>query len=196
MIRFNERIISAVGSLVFGLFILFIYIFKHAVPLTDIYLGNDRTTHVKVVFVAGILGLVCLLFSRKLIKIKWLKFAGYGFSSILMVVLPVLIFITQSGSFRGMEWALKTLIIGIVPLLFIYASVLVFFRDKTACLFIALVLGLFSLYHLLLLFNVFSSIGRAFSSTGSSDIWFVIILILYSTFIAIFSFKYYLKLKK
>lgn len=192
VIKLNDRIVSSAGSLLFGLFIMFVYIFKHAVPLTDIYLGSDRTTHVKVVFIAGILGVVFLLLFNMLKKMRWMRYAGYGFSFFLMVILPALIFLNQSRSFRGIEWALETLIIGIVPLLFVYAAFLIFFGNRIVNLFLALFFVFFSIYHLLLLLKVFRSTGRAFSATGSSDIWFMLTLIISSSFFAFFSFKRYL----
>ena len=192
----KEKIITLSGTLLYGFLFLAVYILNHSVPLTEIYLGNDRTTHVKVVFIAGIIGLICLMLSGKMVKLKWLKFVGYGFSALLMFVLPVLIFIRQAGSFRGIEWAIETLIIGLVPLLFIYASFLVLKNNRIINLLLSVFFTFFSIYHLLLLLRVLPSFGRAFSSTGTSDILIMVVLIVLSAVFAFFSMKLFLNLKK
>jgi len=192
----KEKIITLSGTLLYGFLFLAVYILNHSVPLTEIYLGNDRTTHVKVVFIAGIIGLICLMLSGKMVKLKWLKFVGYGFSALLMFVLPVLIFIRQAGSFRGIEWAIETLIIGLVPLLFIYASFLVLKNNRIINLLLSVFFTFFSIYHLLLLLRVLPSFGRAFSSTGTLDILIMVVLIVLSAVFAFFSMKLFLNLKK
>lgn len=196
MIKLNERIVSVAGSLLFGFFLMFVYVFKHAVPMTDIYLGRDRITHVIVVFLFGIFGVMLLLLLKKIKNAKVIKFIGYGLTLIFMVGIPALLFYTEYQSFRGTEWAIETLFIGLAPILFIYAAFLVFFGNRIVNLFLAFIFAVFSIYHLLLLVRVLPGMGKAFSVTGTSDLLIMLALIVFSAFFAFISFKQYLSFRK
>ncbi len=185
----NNKIITVFGSALTGFLILAIYIFKRIVPLTDVYLGSDRITHAKVVFIFGFIGIVILYLLRNFVKQKWIKNAGYGISFLFMAVLPVMIFISQAGSFRGFPWAIKTLAIGLIPIMFVYAAYLVYINMRIESLVLALVFAAFSVYHIILLLKVLPGISKAFSSTSISDILILLVLISYGAFFAFFSLR-------
>jgi len=196
MIKLNERITSMAGSLLFGIFLMFVYVFKHAVPMTDIYLGRDRITHVIVVFLFGIFGVMLLLLLKKIKDAKAIKFIGYGLSFIFMVGIPALLFYTEYQSFRGTEWAIETLFIGLAPILFIYAAFLVFYKNRIVNLLLVFIFAAFSIYHILLHVRILPGMGKAFSSTGTSDLLIMIALIVLSALFAFFSLKQYLSFRK
>lgn len=196
MAIFKEKIITLSGTLLYGFFFLAVYLLNRSVPLTDIYLGRDRITHVIVVFFSGVIGIVILLLLKKFKGPKVIRFLEYGLSFIFILGIPALLFYTEYQSFRGTEWAIETFFIGLVPILFFYAAFLVLFNNRIVNLFLTFFFVFFSIYHLLLLLKVFRSVGRAFSSTGSLDIFIMLVLIVSSALFAYFSFKHYLKLKE
>ncbi|MCK5220286.1 MAG: hypothetical protein KAR14_01790 [Candidatus Aminicenantes bacterium] len=196
MIKLNERITSMAGSLLFGFFLMFLYVFKHTVPMTDIYLGRDRITHAIVVFLFGLFGVMLLLLLKKFKSAKVFKYIGYGLSFIFMVGIPALLFYTEYQSFRGTEWAIETFFIGLAPILFIYAAFLVFYKNRIVNLFLAFIFAAFSVYHLLLLFRILPGMGKAFSRTGKSDLLIMVVFIVFSAFFAFYSIKQYLSFRK
>jgi len=185
----NSKIITAFGAALTGLLIFAIYIMKRIVPLTDVYLGGERITHVKVVFIFGIVGIVIIYLLRRFLIQNWIKYPGRGISFLFIVVLPVLFFISQSGSFRGFKWAVETLIIGMIPISFIYSSYLVLINNKIENLILAIVYIAFSLYHIVLFIKVLPGIGKAFSRIGTSNIPILLGLIVYGLFFAFFSVR-------
>lgn len=191
-----KKIWAILGTTGFGIFIILVYLFKHTVPLTDIYLGTERISHVLVVFISGLLGTMLLLILKNAKIMKGIRIAGSGFSFLLIVCVPILLFFSQSRSFRGSEWALTTLIIGLIPILFIYASFLVYSGNRIVNLFLALIFTVFSIYHLLLLIRIFPRLGKAFSTSGISDLLTGLSLVLLGGLCAIFSIRQYLSFRK
>ncbi|MCJ7523819.1 MAG: hypothetical protein MUP71_01190 [Candidatus Aminicenantes bacterium] len=196
MIKVNEKIVATLSAIISGIFIIAIYILNRSVPLTDIYLGRDRISHVKVVFISGFIGIFILFILKKIKSVKIVRFLGYGLSLIFMAGIPILLFSTEYQSFRGTKWAIETLIIGLIPVLFIYAAFLVYFNNRIMNLFLAFIFAAFSSYHLLLLIRVLPRMGKAFSTTGKSDLWIMIAIILSTTFFSFYSLKRYLNFKK
>ncbi len=191
----KEKLITLSGSLLYGILFFAVYVFYRSVPLTEIYLGKDRITHVFVVFISGIIGILILTLLRKLNGPGVLRIFGYVLACIFILGIPVILFYSEYQSFRGIEWAIETFFIGIIPISFFYATFFVAVNNRIVNIYLTLIFAVFSIYHLLLLLNVFNSVGRAFSTTGKSDIVILLSLILTSATFAFFSFKHYLKLR-
>ena len=177
------------GSFLFAVFLVTAYFITHAVPLTSIYLGEDRLTHAAVVFVFFLIaGFFFYLGEKKTKK----KMIFYSLALICSLAIPLMLFITQSGSFRGVEWALETFLIGLIPVLFLLFGYLILLEKRIFSLLVVICCVIFALYHMVLFFRVLPRLGKAFGSAGGKDVVILLTIALFSFLCALTNFKYFL----
>ncbi len=185
----KQKITAAMGSFLFAVFLAAAYFITHTVPLTSIYLGEDRLTHAAVVFVFFLIaGFFFYLGQKKTRK----KIIFYSLALVCSLGVPLLLFITQAGSFRGVEWALETFVISLVPVLFLLFGYLILLDKRIFALLVVICCTIFSLYHLVLLFRILPRMGKAFASAGGKDVIILLTIALFSFLCALASFKFFL----
>ena len=189
MVIQKQKITAATGSFLFGVFLVAAYFITHRVPLSDIYLGKQRLTHAGIVFVFFLIAGLFFYLSRKKTKATILF---YLIAIICAVGIPLLLFITYANSFRGAEWAIETVLIGWIPVLFLFLGCLTLMGKRIFALLTAICCFLFALYHLVLFFRNVPRLGRAFSSVGMNDIVIILIIALFSFLCALANLKYFL----
>jgi hypothetical protein len=185
------RALSAGTAFVTYAGLLCYYVFMRGVPFSDVYLGPDRTEHNLVFNGIYLVGLLLFLGGYWGRKRKYIQYPLYVLSFLFLIVAPVLNLIGNARSFRGLEWAFWTMMISLLPFVFLIVGVLVLFKIRLAIKALLALFSIMAAYHLVLFIkNLREAIAdRAFNTTTDMDVVVAGVIAFVSGLFAFIQFK-------
>jgi len=187
----NIKWSASITTIILGILVLLSYLVNKTIPMTRIYLGEDRIEYSLIVFILAMAGIIFFWLAKKDKIFQILKIISYLLALILIVGFQMVVFIRSAGSFRGFEWALENLIIGLIPIGIVFSGLLILKNKRIVGLVFTIVFSLITVYHLTLAFKILPKLGRAFSSSRTEDLLINLVIILYSAASALINYKFY-----
>lgn len=187
----KKKCIAAGTLFVLTILVLWSYAVLKVVPLMGTYLGPDRIQYSLMTMGAALLGFLFFWLARRGKPASFLKYIYYILALVLLVGWPLLALWGNSGTFRGFNWSLDTLLIGLLPVLILALGLLIGSGKRIFALFASILFLAFAVLQLLALLRVVPRLGRAFSTARSSEVVVYVVIFLVSALFAWLNFRYF-----
>jgi len=189
------RYLCAASAFVTGLIILAVYVFLETVPFTEIYLVEERIGDAIAGNVLYFLGVLAFVLAIRKVKGKTGKILLMVLGLLFTLGVTIQAFLFQANSFRGAGWAFETLLIRLLPFVFLLSGVLILLGVRVMSLILGLVFGGVALVHWFLgaktLFDVLAD--RAFSSANTTGVVIAATIAMVFSIFALLSFMAFRK---
>lgn len=186
-----KKYLAAGTMLVLSALVLWSYVFQKVVPFAGTYLGPDRIQYAVITMVTALAGFLLLWIARRKGVARLLRHLLFLLAVVLLLGWPLLALWGNTRTFRGFSWSLDTLLIGLLPVLILTIGLLIGCGRKSFALGASILFALLACLQLLALLKIAPRLGRAFSTSSSSEAIVYLAIALVSTLFAWIDFSYF-----
>ena len=166
----TTKILAAITSPLTGIGILLSYLLLQLLPFSEVYVDKDRRYYAVFTLILFCFALLFFLLARRKAVKKGVKFIFYFLTFVFFAGFPLIYFIGEASSYRGFDYALETLGIGMLPALFFLLGIFILSGMRFFSIILSLVYGIFGVILLISLFKNLGRLGKAFSSVNTQDV--------------------------
>ena len=181
----KAKVWSSATAFLTGLGFLISYYHLQVLPFSEGYLTEDRIWYSALTLFLFLIGALILYITRQKKRKTVSNAMLYTISAVFLAGFPLIYFIGEASSFRGFEYALETLGIGILPAVFFLVGGLILMGKRLFSLILFLFFAALSLLSLISLFPMIGRLGRAFSTVNTGHVLTTCIFVLV---LAVFAF--------
>ena len=187
----TKKHLAACTLYVLSALILWSYAALRVVPILGTYLGQDRVRYSFITAAAALAGFLFFWLARRGRRVAFLKYLLAFFSVLLLVGWPLMALWRSAKSFRGFDWALDTLLIGLLPVLILAAGLMICAGKRIIALGASILFSLLAVFQLLALLKIAPQLGMAFSSARSSAVAILVAIFVVAALFAWINYRYY-----